>query len=329
MNGSLIKKKGGCMRNTDIDKAFFPVELNPLFYRNNDKESMFNENLSPVKNYNALIDKTTGTILSVVTNDYRLVTNHEAYTIGIDCYQSIFGVGDKNKFKIFNVFLSVNKTICFIDLLYEGYEINIYKGELYLPYLRIVNSYNKQRALSFELGFCRKLCSNGVIFEKQAIQLRYYHTKNSFSFNIDRDNLPEKFETLKNNFIDSNIHLYEISLNKKYALSLMMKIFDINITKDANNEFTKLQEKRIEDFIYRAESLLNKYINKMGENVYAIFNACTDYASNLPENQSSYFTDLLQRKAGNWFENFIEQEKKKDFSYENYLNDYLQLLRID
>lgn len=50
-------------------------------------------------------------------------------------------------------------------------------AEVYVPYVRVTNSYNGTRALRFDVGFCRKLCANGVIFETDTIRFVYAHLR--------------------------------------------------------------------------------------------------------------------------------------------------------
>ena len=50
-------------------------------------------------------------------------------------------------------------------------------SEVFTPYVRITNSYNGTRALRVDVGFLRKHCGNGVIFEQQAATLSVPHTR--------------------------------------------------------------------------------------------------------------------------------------------------------
>lgn len=94
------------------------------------------------------------------------------------------------------------------------------------------------------MGFCRKLCENGVIFEKEAIRFSFYHTRQIIKEKIQFDILPEKLEELRRKFIDYANKLVEFSVPKPKAVPLMFKILDIRFNLDKKNEEVGREIKR-------------------------------------------------------------------------------------
>ena len=66
---------------------------------------------------------------------------------------------------------------------------------------------------------------------------------------------------------------------------------------------------------------LNKYIDGLGENGYALFNAITDIASHTIDNNRYFRRDVnaMQRLAGNWIHSFSREIDSPDFDITNYL----------
>jgi len=213
-------------RNTNLQDALFPVGFVDIFIDGMTDGEPFKPVKIPVDKYQAIINQDNGDILCVVTKDYKLITNEQALEFGKECYKRVFNINDTKNFEVFNIVTSSTKTICHIDVIQKGYEINIYKQEVYIPYVRITNSYNRTRALSFDLGFCRKLCDNGVIFEKETIKFSFYHTKQIIK-EVEFKILPNKLETLKNKFIEYSKKLSECPVPNEKAIPLMCKIMDI------------------------------------------------------------------------------------------------------
>jgi hypothetical protein len=157
-------------RDTDLSQILFPVEEKPIFFVN-PKAGM-----KQIPNYKTIVNVTTNEPISVVSTDYRLISNQEALELGEKCFKQLFNEVDIDSMEIFNIITPKSKSFCHIDIIHNKYEVNIWEKEVWLPYIRITNSYNRLKPLRFDLGFCRKLCFNGVIFERNTISYKFYHT---------------------------------------------------------------------------------------------------------------------------------------------------------
>ena len=81
------------------------------------------------------------------------------------------------------------------------------RPEAFGPFIRVTNSYNRSRALAFDIGFHRKVCRNGLIAPETMVQFKYAHERNQvmgIRFEVARDRLAKlqtkmsaQFATLK------------------------------------------------------------------------------------------------------------------------------------
>jgi hypothetical protein len=173
--------------------------------------------------------------------------------------------------------------------------------------------------LRFDLGFVRKLCDNGVIFEREAIEFKYDHTRTVFRDEIDFAAQHGKLKTLEKKFIDYMTKLSDFSVPRQYGLPLMVKALEMRFAIDSSNPKKKQNaEKRLREFTNTAGPLVNGYFKEIGENAYAIYNASTDYASNPRVTGSANLITGLQKRVGNWVEAFTTQPQPISF------NEYLK-----
>ncbi len=161
-------------RNTNIYEILFPVECKPVYLENN---------RYPIHAFQAVTGKFedgSETIFSIVSDNYYLITNNEAYEMGKEIHRRLFPDATSDSFEVFNVIAPLTKSYCHIDIIDKNYTLNIWAKEVYVPFVRIQNSYNRTMPLKFQIGFCRKLCNNGAIFDKDLVTISMTHTKQSF-----------------------------------------------------------------------------------------------------------------------------------------------------
>lgn len=309
------------MRNLDIT---FPVQLVDIFLPYQSIEEKKAPGFKAVKKYKAVINAENGGIISIVSSNYELISNEEAIEMGINCFKQLFPLIKTDEIEIFNVITPSTKSFCHIDMVHKDYEINLWKKEIYLPYLRVTNSYNRTYSLGFTIGFCRKLCSNGVIFEKEAIKFRYYHTKNKLNKDITFDIKPGKLKELERKFIDYSANLRNIKIDNSYLMPLICKILNKRFNTTSSDEKIRQKEKqRFDTFENEVNGLLNKYSNN-NSNAYQVFCALTDYGSNYEHDKRRILqVNSIQSKVGDWMETFPKILRHRDFSWDNYLTEFI------
>lgn len=305
------------MRNTDVSSVLFPVEMVDIFFTTSDGKAQ------RVDTHKAVVDPQNGVSLGVVSNGYRLVANHEALRFAEKCAAQLFAV-EPGQLEVFNVHSPKRPWYCQIDLIHKGYEVNIWKQEVYLPFLRVTNSYNGSRALRFDIGYCRKLCSNGMIFEKEAIQFRFPHSYASIGREIDFSIAEGQLRSLHSRLASDLDQLHAYSIPEGMDVPLFFRA--LSLPHAVLDENMKARRRAyISNLVYHARALTTKYRGEFGPNAYALFNAATDFASNPPE-----ISDMrapihsLQTRAGTWCQEFVAElvNKAKPFDLAEHLGDY-------
>ena len=309
-------------RNTNISEILFPVECKPVYLENQ---------RNPIHGFKAITaaipDKGEVTF-SVVSNNYELISNADALEMGKTIHKKLFPDATSNSFEIFNIISPDTKSFCQIDIIDKKYALNIWEKEVYLPFIRIQNSYNRTRILKFDIGFCRKLCDNGVIFEQGTVSVNFRHTKTSFKgMDINKIDVSH-LKNLEEDFIKKANKSTKIKIPGKYFIPLAAKVLNRNFNlKEKNKQKRQLILEKLNEFILQIELYSDRYINteNMGETAYAFFNVITDYASNNDKLQANAINGL-QSSCGNWL-NLIESKvSEPKFSWEKEIVDYNYLI---
>lgn len=308
------------MRETDLAKACFPVVLQPIFQREG------NRRYEEIPQYKAVVNLEDNTVLSVVSRNYRLVTNQEAFELGQRCFQQLFGTVNLDDMEIFNISMPRTKSFCMIDVIHRQHVVNIWGQEVWVPFLRITNSYNRMRALGFDLGFCRKLCNNGMIFEKKTIEYRYYHTTNEIAPEGEFDIDFRKLKDLEKEFVDYMHNLKKYYVPEQYVIPLVCKALDLSFKLDGKKERETYWQWKLENVKNEILRLQEDYFVTLGSNAYSVFNIISDFASR-PDAYTPMknMIDVFQKRAGEWMRSFVKDIDSEDFTFENYLADYLDL----
>jgi len=303
-------------RRTDLREVLFPVELRALHF--------LDEKDRPVvlDTHRAVINSDTGQHLGVVGAGYRLVTNEEALKFGHQCASELFGAAHSN-LEIFNIHVPERPNFCRIDLIHKGYEVNVFQQEVYLPFLRLTNSYNASRALRFDIGYCRKLCLNGVIFESEVIEFRFPHSRVRIPETLDFKLGKERMETVRKEFGARAERLLSHELDASTAVPLFFKALELPLPKSPDDLIARGEE-LFEPLKLDAEARVQKYAEEMGANAYALFNAVTDFASRPPSLRDFRRSQhSMQTLAGRWLREFdalLQANPKPDLA--KYLDAY-------
>jgi hypothetical protein len=216
-------------RNTNIESLFFPVR---------EQEVSLTSQSFPIKGYKAIIGifpNDQENVLAIVSSRYKLITNRQAYDIGKEIHQGVFEDAKAENFEVFNIMASETKSFCHIDIIDKNYKLNIWKKEVYVPFIRIHNSYNGRRSLQLDIGFCRKLCDNGAIFEKNTVNLRFVHTRNAIHLNALRKIDVEHLKSLERDFVVKTQKSATENLPRKYFVPLAAKALSQRFDLDRND----------------------------------------------------------------------------------------------
>lgn len=310
-------------KSYNLNEAFFPVEEQSIRW------GEFMGRGKKIPGYKAIVDRETGRTLSVVSSKYRLVHNREAYKIADYVVRAIFEGKTLHDFQCYNILMPKTKGSCRIDLIIPNNFNQLFSSEKesWTPFVRISNSYNRTLVLKYEIGFCRWICKNGMIFGQTGVRFALTHLERITSKEIDI--LIERSKkqigdigSLWNAFERKMQILHDIMLPLSSALAIYCKAFDIIVNK---GETTDVQE---EVLALRAKQIVTSskdYFKELGNNAYAMMNVLSDFAS-FPEwtNNRANFVDGYQRRVGKWVDEFIAETQKSDFNLSRYIGDEYQ-----
>lgn len=307
-------------RKTGIEDLLFPVELQPVYADIKRQGKIFQ---IAIPNSQVVVNSQNGHPLGVVSKNYRVVTNEEAIEMGKQCCKELLGLTDYAELEIFSAYAPSTYSYCHIDLIHKGFAMNLYDNgttaEIYLPFVRITNSYNTTRSLRFDIGFCRKVCLNGVIFESQTIKFMFSHVKHELGESIKFEIKKNQFDALKAEFTKTIASLLEVAIPEDKAKVIFNHILGIPKKEDINLKSEK-DQKEYGKLTEHANNCLQKNYAEMNANSYALFNAITDFASHPPKNRFVRKDEnAMQRSAGAWINEFKEHIKTRPFDIDKYI----------
>ncbi|HMM60879.1 MAG TPA: DUF932 domain-containing protein [Candidatus Rifleibacterium sp.] len=295
----------------DLREAFFYVESQPVYLHNNG----YYQKLS---SHNAIVDVQKGRVFAVVTKDYELVTNEEAYLRAGQIVNEVFATVNLEELECFNIIMPRSRSFCHIDLVKKDLSFSPFKDDQWWLFLRITNSYNKTKLLRYDLGFCRAICMNGVIFGAKSVEFVSAHTRGQVSRITCSDNL-EEIRLIEKMLTQKLHNLKRFYVPETAMWGVFCKTFDLRVT---GNESKKRKEALIE-ISRKANRLITEYCKDMGPHGYAALNVLSDYATE-PAGLISSANQInnFQRRCGDWIDEFVDSIQKPDFTFEEYLGEY-------
>ena len=309
-----------------LDDLLFDVQLEKLFASPGSSEAKNTDKIE-LPNYRVVCRKNTGKVISVVSKNYKLIPNKEALKMGIELFHQLYPEVNTDELIPFRVVAPKSLASVHIDLIHKDVKFDMWKQETWLPFIRITNSYNRTHSLSFEVGFVKELCSNGVLFNKKTMRLKYNHERNR---RISLKSDAEKIISFSQYFEKqcSKLHQYEISSDVIFPL--LCRILKISM-KIPDERYIPNKIKNLENLKHFVAKQMNSYQKIYGLNAYTAFNVATDLVSHndtynvLPGyyfNVRSFFA-----RPTDWMEEFSNQITETDFSLDKYLRPTISGLK--
>lgn len=323
-------------RNTNLPEILFKVEQQPIYIKEEiDLQGTLFEGISQAKEFrystvprfSAITNTQSGYVFSVVADGYKLITNQEAIELGQLCFESIFKNIKNDNMEVFHITYPKTKSFCHIDFTHKDGSFEPFENDKWVPFLRVTNSYNRTKPLRFDLGFCRWICTNGMIFGDKSITFRYLHTHGDVArtakFETDFGEIAE----LEKEFVEKLHNLQRYHVPEKFMLPLVCLTFGIKATTEDLSRPKRLIQ--LHAFKNQVNDLTKQYFADLGQNGYAALNVLTDFASR-PATYISpeAMVDQLQKRSGKWAEEFIAEIKDDKFRFENYLGDYVKTAQV-
>jgi hypothetical protein len=310
-----------------LTDVLFDVKFKDVFTTNMKPDGTISS-LQEAYHYKAIVNGSNGQILSIVGNNYQLISNKEALELGKDIFTQLYPNIKRDDLIPYKVVAPQTKTSAHIDLIHKDVNFNVWDQETWLPFLRTTNSYNRTYALSFEVGFVRKLCSNGVLFDKKTMKIKYYHTReNKIRLESDVSHIMAASGT----FSKQCQQLKDFYFPKKLMIPFVFKAFNINLeTKDQKQSRQKAE--KLSKLMETTIGTVDFYANSMGENAYSALNILTDIVSHQDVNKClpgyylsirSYYTRPTQ-----WMDEFSIEIANQEFDLSTYLSEEVDKLKV-
>lgn len=318
-------------RIVDLQTVLFSVEKRPVYFRDARKDLFGNEEPDPtfheVPRFEAVVDVERNHTFAVVSDQYRLVKNDEALKLGEQCFLRVFSAPTAEGMAVFNIIQPTTRSFCHVDFIHKGRSLEPWRGDMWWPYLRVTNSYNRTKPLRFDLGFCRGICTNGVIFGRKHIVFRYYHTHGQIDvegkFQVEATSL-QKLET---GFIEQMHNLKRFYVPPEHMLALACAAFEIRVTDDDLRKPHRREQ--LINFKSEIGRLASQYFKGLGPNGYAALNVLSDFAARPTAYISqAAMIDPLQKRCGDWVENFLQAIQEPVFDYAKYLGPFAKAARL-
>ena len=307
------------LKEVNLKEAFFKVEERPIYV------NKFFNGFHSIPDYKAIVDVDNENALSVVSKDYRLITSEEAYQIAELLIPKLFEEKTICDFIAFNIHMSKSKGSCIIDLILPSGRRDLFgdKNECYTPFIRIWNSYNKTSKLKYEIGFCRWICLNGVIFGEVGFKFSAAHTSRHIGIQLNDivEAGSKKLINVNTAWIELERKLSkvkEILMPQSLILAMYCKAFDISIDPKDLSIYQR------ESYAIQAKKLIDdgkEYFADLGNNGYAMYNVLTDYASYPPVN--SFKMNGYQQKVGQWLTEIVNAYESDNFKLSEFIGEYL------
>jgi hypothetical protein len=277
-----------------------------------------------IPNKKALVNQATGHILGVVSRDYRVVTNQEAVDLAREACGIAFPGISPMEWDAKRASAPRTLSYAHIDLMHRTHVLNYWDNEIqkddpFTPFLRVTNSFNGARALRFDIGFMRKHCSNGVIFEEEVATIKASHSKEALDqlkIEIQSRSLPKMWEEFSS-FL-SRIRGIAMDIDQStFALNSVLRL------PDPKPDEKPARREGLDALYTDFSSRLANYRNELGPNAYAVFNTLTDIAARPPE--STYFQkerDTIEKRSGRWLKELASQSHTTGFDLNAWIPEW-------
>ena len=315
--------KGGhtMPRLSQLDDVLFPVGEHPVFVS---VQSPSGQKRISVPDKKAIVHGATNRVLGIVSCGYRLVSNRQALEWAFQCCHAVFPETNSSEWKVKTIDAPSTAGYCCIDLVHNSTALDFSpvapqgRPESFGPFIRMTNSYNGLRALVFDIGFLRKVCTNGLILRDAIIQFKFTHMRREIGEEIQFQVAHDRLVKLKARFGEYIAVLRACPVPRKDLVPFVLRVLALCPPDPLEPNARKAGDWNA--LSVHVADLCDKYAADLGDNAYAVFNAVTDLASHPPANRLvRRERNSLQRSAGEWVSIFGQRCREPGFDLTAYL----------
>lgn len=308
-------------RLIDLPAVLFPVELRPILA---DIPDSLGDRLVPVTSKKAIVNLSTRQVLGIVGRDYRLVTNQEALEMAYECCCAVFPESKPIEWQVTAVDAPMTGGHCCIDLQHNSTALDFNcvpagdRPDVFGPFIRVTNSYNGLRALTFNIGFFRKVCKNGMILAQEVIKFRFSHARSEIPERIEFLVARERLHDLRTSFVSYLSALRKCPVPRADFEPIICGV--LQFQEPPLEQAPPNQLSDWTDLVAQLAEMSDRYAASLGETAYAVLNAITEFASNPVRNRCVHRDrDSLQRLAGSWLSAIAHECRNPDFRVRDYV----------
>lgn len=303
-------------RLTELDQVLFPVDITPVYVELPDGT------FERVPGRRAVVNTRSRRTISIVGDQYQLVSNEQALRYARRCCESAFPDTQAHEWDVGTVDSPSTGGHCRVDLIHATAIFNPFYGsgdsdpEVFAPFVRMINSYDCTRALTLHFGFLRKICSNGLILPKESIRIYFAHNSPDIDQRIQDEFNQDLSIKLRKQFTD----FVQTLRNCDVPRQLFKPILRTALRLEEPKVYKRSTAAAWVGIDARFEAVISTYSRALGDNGYGLLNAMTDFASNPPRNRVVRRDQhSFQSLAGKWLSGFSEECKKGNFDAERYV----------
>lgn len=305
-------------RRTEVQDLLFDVELRPLFTRFGNREAA-------VRDSQAVVDVKGERVVSVVGRGYRLVSHREALDLAFDCAEAAFPETRSDHWQVMLADGPSTGGACFIDLSHNSSALDFAdvsagaRPDTYGPFVRVINSYNRTRALSFEIGYYRKVCKNGLIMRDSLMRFKMSHQRRDIGETVHFEIDQRKLGRQRADFLAFLAKLQGCAIPAPMVAGFSCKVlgFQPPATPQDASDSNWIAWQELSKIVGKAS---DRYIAELGAKANAVLNVVTEIASSPPENSAvRRDRNSLQRRAGQWVSEFATVCDAEGFDVAGYL----------
>jgi len=242
-------------RTPDKSLISFPVVKQPLQFCDPPFENVVRGDRGV-----GIVRTDTQQLITTASSDYALIP-HTEVCAAIEAMFEANGL----QYELYDVYTGGSKG----NRMYVNYTLPQYgfdvDGDTYIPFVQAQNSYDRFILLGLVTGIYRTACWNGNLWGTRGMQ---FTLKKHVVGNITLTDLAWNIDSWGQNLGIARINLQRLlrePLSETTVEAVLAEIFAKQ--KDRKN-IAQLQ-------------LVEKYVAEVGNNMYALFNACTDYATHV------------------------------------------------
>ncbi len=317
-------------------EAFFPVKEQKLYFKNLEGEegSLFEKALYPdlpmgaaleLKRHFGILDVERRNVICCVTYDnYELIQNSDAVDIARKHILPAVFKGEESQHYLCNgLLISNSRGQSYIDMYSLDYVPPIKFEDVWLPFIRIANSYNRSLKLSYCIGFYHRNTHNRIIFSDRTIDLDTIHKGVEEAIKSQMQKNFSDIDEFDKKFYEGLVKLSKYFFPKKLMLQMVCRVFGYGV-KWARGRGTDGTIARNHEIVCNVLESTYEFFEHSGDSAYSAFCVLTAFATRPPFDLQRMMVNQMDRNqcvVGAWSAEFVEKMSQPSFNIGDYLDD--------